>query len=190
MSIRQSVVAELTYDRRIRRRYQRHTCSICCRSRWLKAITCSALPHASSRSRLGGDPDRAANHSCEAVLAAPYDVDLERQDHRAAPGDQRPARTRRAPNNVLRVQFDDLAGLEELAEPILRIVDWYEHTVLGHTLNEVAHAGGRTYRFCTARLTGRRPRSSRGRWCSAPAGQRARRGARGGCPSRTRRGSR
>jgi len=51
------------------------------------------------------------------------------------------------PSNVLRVQFDDLAGLGKLADPILRIVDWYEHTVLHRTLNEVAHAGDRTYLF-------------------------------------------
>jgi len=51
------------------------------------------------------------------------------------------------PINVLRVQFDDLAGLGKLADPILRIVDWYEHTVLQRTLNEVAHAGARTFLF-------------------------------------------
>ena len=48
---------------------------------------------------------------------------------------------------MLRVQFDDLEGLGKLDDPILRIVDWYENTVLRRTLNEVAHAGGHTYLF-------------------------------------------
>jgi len=46
--------------------------------------------------------------------------------------------------NVLRVQFDDLPSLRGLDEPILRIVDWYEQSVLGSTLNEVAASGKRT----------------------------------------------
>lgn len=51
------------------------------------------------------------------------------------------------PRNILRVQFDDLAGLGKLADPILRIVDWYESAVLLRTLNETAQAGGETYLF-------------------------------------------
>lgn len=52
-----------------------------------------------------------------------------------------------APTAILRVQFDDLDGLDSLDEPILRIVDWYEATVLGCSLNEAARAGRRTYLF-------------------------------------------
>lgn len=52
-----------------------------------------------------------------------------------------------SPLNILRVQFDDIAGLGKLQDPILRMVDWYEHTVLNQSLNEVAHADGRTYLF-------------------------------------------
>jgi predicted AAA+ superfamily ATPase len=49
------------------------------------------------------------------------------------------------PRNILRVQADELPELSRLAEPILRIVDWFEANILGATLNEVAHAGGKTY---------------------------------------------
>lgn len=43
--------------------------------------------------------------------------------------------------HILAVQFDELPGTAHLAEPVLRIVDWYERSVLGMTLNEAAHAG-------------------------------------------------
>jgi predicted AAA+ superfamily ATPase len=49
------------------------------------------------------------------------------------------------PRNILRLQADELTELARLPEPILRIVDWFEANVLGATLNEVAHASGRTY---------------------------------------------
>ena len=49
--------------------------------------------------------------------------------------------------HILRVQFDEIAGLGKLEDPILRIVDWYEHVVLQQSLNEVAHAKGSTYLF-------------------------------------------
>jgi predicted AAA+ superfamily ATPase len=51
------------------------------------------------------------------------------------------------PRNVFRVQADALPSLRELREPLLRLVDWYEHAVLGATLNEVAHRGEPTYLF-------------------------------------------
>src|SRR5713101_7274411 len=46
-----------------------------------------------------------------------------------------------APQRILRVQFDDLPSLAhaKFEEPILRIVDWFEKTVLRATLNESAH---------------------------------------------------
>jgi predicted AAA+ superfamily ATPase len=45
-----------------------------------------------------------------------------------------------SPKRILRVQFDDLPSLVQAKfdEPILRIVDWYEKTMLGATLNESA----------------------------------------------------
>lgn len=53
-----------------------------------------------------------------------------------------------APTHVLRIQFDEIEGLESLgADPIIRIVDWYERTILGKTLNHAAHDGERTIIF-------------------------------------------
>ncbi|MCC6234951.1 MAG: ATP-binding protein [Verrucomicrobiales bacterium] len=46
---------------------------------------------------------------------------------------------------ILRVQFDELAELELFDSPILRIVDWYERTVLGCALNDAARAGSPAY---------------------------------------------
>ncbi|MCC6809350.1 MAG: ATP-binding protein [Deltaproteobacteria bacterium] len=49
---------------------------------------------------------------------------------------------------VLRVQFDDLGALDAVGvDPIIRIVDWFEHVVLGESLNEAAAAGRPTYLF-------------------------------------------
>jgi hypothetical protein len=39
---------------------------------------------------------------------------------------------------ILRVQFDDLHEIVHFESPILRIVDWFERTILGSTLNEAA----------------------------------------------------
>lgn len=51
------------------------------------------------------------------------------------------------PRQIFRVQFDELAELGGFNDPILRLVDWYEATILGKTLNEAAHAGEPTYLF-------------------------------------------
>jgi predicted AAA+ superfamily ATPase len=51
------------------------------------------------------------------------------------------------PANIFRVQCDELPELEHISEPILRLVDWYEKSVLRRTLNEVARGGGRTFIF-------------------------------------------
>lgn len=51
------------------------------------------------------------------------------------------------PQRILRVQFDELASVEKLAEPILAVVDWFERRILGATLNEAAHAGEPAYLF-------------------------------------------
>jgi predicted AAA+ superfamily ATPase len=50
-------------------------------------------------------------------------------------------------NQILRVQCDDLPELVAEKEPILRIVDWFERTILGCRLNAAAHAGRPTYLF-------------------------------------------
>lgn len=46
---------------------------------------------------------------------------------------------------ILRVQFDELRELAALQSPILRIVDWFERSVLGGTLNDMARAGSPGY---------------------------------------------
>ncbi len=51
------------------------------------------------------------------------------------------------PGRLLRVQWDDLPEISALTEPVLRVVDWYEATILGQTLNQVAAEGGKTYLF-------------------------------------------
>jgi predicted AAA+ superfamily ATPase len=51
------------------------------------------------------------------------------------------------PRQIFRVQADELPLLKDLEEPLLRLVDWYEHAVLGATLNEMAHRGEPTYLF-------------------------------------------
>lgn len=51
------------------------------------------------------------------------------------------------PERILRVQFDELPVLARESEPILRIVDWYENTILHETLNQAARAGRRTCLF-------------------------------------------
>jgi predicted AAA+ superfamily ATPase len=45
------------------------------------------------------------------------------------------------PNRILHVQFDELKALLRVEEPILRIVDWYEETILGESLNDAAAKG-------------------------------------------------
>jgi predicted AAA+ superfamily ATPase len=53
------------------------------------------------------------------------------------------------PRNLFRVQADELPELAALSEsePILRLIDWYERTILGKTLNEAAREGQPTYIF-------------------------------------------
>lgn len=49
-----------------------------------------------------------------------------------------------APRRILRVQFDALPSLKQIPprdEPVLRIVDWYERTILGRNLNDAARHG-------------------------------------------------
>ena len=51
------------------------------------------------------------------------------------------------PRRILRVQFDEIASLKGLNEPLLAIARWYENRVLGQTLNQAAHAGVPAYLF-------------------------------------------
>jgi len=45
------------------------------------------------------------------------------------------------PRNILRVQCDELPELMKLSEPILRLADWFEKTVLKKRLNQAARDG-------------------------------------------------
>ncbi len=49
------------------------------------------------------------------------------------------------PTNIFRVQCDELPEISTLSEPLLRLVDWFEQTVLRKTLNEAARQGEATY---------------------------------------------
>lgn len=51
------------------------------------------------------------------------------------------------PANIFRVQCDELPELGRESEPILRLADWYERSVLKQTFNEAATAGQPTYLF-------------------------------------------
>jgi predicted AAA+ superfamily ATPase len=49
---------------------------------------------------------------------------------------------------ILRVQFDELGDLDELGkDPVLRLADWFERSILKKTLNEAARSGENTYLF-------------------------------------------
>lgn len=49
--------------------------------------------------------------------------------------------------NILRLQADEVPELLASTAPIPRLVEWYEHAVLGSTLNEAAQRGQPTYLF-------------------------------------------
>ena len=49
--------------------------------------------------------------------------------------------------NVLRVQFDELASLRGVEEPIIAIADWFERNVATARFNELAHEGRKAYLF-------------------------------------------
>ena len=49
--------------------------------------------------------------------------------------------------NVLRVQFDELASLRGIEEPILAIAEWFERNVTTARFNELAHEGRKAYLF-------------------------------------------
>lgn len=52
-----------------------------------------------------------------------------------------------SPRQILRVQCDELPGMMEQSEPILRVVEWFERVILGKTLNEAARDGEKTFLF-------------------------------------------
>ena len=53
------------------------------------------------------------------------------------------------PRNIFRIQADESPELAAFStpEPILRLADWYEDSILGKTLNAAAHQGEPTYLF-------------------------------------------
>ena len=51
------------------------------------------------------------------------------------------------PRRILRVQFDDLATLTRLPEPILRISDWFERCITPKRFNALAQSGETAYLF-------------------------------------------
>jgi predicted AAA+ superfamily ATPase len=51
------------------------------------------------------------------------------------------------PQNILRVQCDELPALMQSPEPLLRLTDWFERAVLKKTLNQAAKDGEQTFLF-------------------------------------------
>jgi predicted AAA+ superfamily ATPase len=51
------------------------------------------------------------------------------------------------PRRIFRVQCDELPELGKLSEPLLRLVEWYEGSILGSTLNAAAKQGKGTFLF-------------------------------------------
>ena len=51
------------------------------------------------------------------------------------------------PNRILRVQFDELPEFSRIKSLLFRIVGWFEHDVLGQTLNGSAHKNRKAFLF-------------------------------------------
>jgi len=51
------------------------------------------------------------------------------------------------PRRILRVQFDEIASLKGLDEPVLAIAEWFQNRILGSTFNEAAHSTKPAYLF-------------------------------------------
>ena len=51
------------------------------------------------------------------------------------------------PTSILRVQFDELASLRNIKEPILKISDWFEQNITGKSFNSLAQDGRKAYLF-------------------------------------------
>ena len=52
-----------------------------------------------------------------------------------------------SPTSILRVQFDELASLQRIEDPILRISDWFERKITGAHFNALARDGQKAYLF-------------------------------------------
>ena len=52
-----------------------------------------------------------------------------------------------SPNNIMRIQFDELTSTEGLIDPILRIADWLEREVATDAFNNLAHQGQTAHLF-------------------------------------------
>lgn len=50
-------------------------------------------------------------------------------------------------SNIIRVQCDELPSLNELKEPILRLTEWFERSILRKTLNQAAAVNSPVYLF-------------------------------------------
>lgn len=51
------------------------------------------------------------------------------------------------PTNILRVQFDELASLKGVSDPILNISDWFQRHITSDRFNALARNGERAYLF-------------------------------------------
>ena len=51
------------------------------------------------------------------------------------------------PNNIMRIQFDELTSTAGLTDPILRIADWLEANVATDAFNNLAHQGQTAHLF-------------------------------------------
>ena len=52
-----------------------------------------------------------------------------------------------APQRIFRAQFDELPSLRKMREPILRLADWFENSILEKSLNQAARDGEVAYFF-------------------------------------------
>ena len=52
-----------------------------------------------------------------------------------------------SPTSILRVQFDELESLQRMADPILRISDWFERKITGAHFNALARDGQKAHLF-------------------------------------------
>lgn len=51
------------------------------------------------------------------------------------------------PTNIMRIQFDELAATGPLADPLLRMANWFEHRVATDRFNALAQQGTKAYLF-------------------------------------------
>ena len=51
------------------------------------------------------------------------------------------------PRHIIRVQFDEMDGTDEIENPILRITAWIEHNITPATFNALVNQGPTAYLF-------------------------------------------